>query len=180
MIRGFSVVLLGAMFHSRMTLDLANRMMTAVVATAVGVGLLFTVLWRLRPGVLGLLAFAVALTLAWAMSPREVVVSPYEVRVLRRAWRPLRIPLTAVDTAAPIDSLGALPLRLFGVGGFFGSYGLFSSVALGRFHLYATRRGQAVLVRRNDRKLPVVLTPDDVAGTVAAIRQPAVLRGQTA
>jgi hypothetical protein len=120
----------------------------------------------------GIATFAIVgilLALAWAMSPREVIVDGEELRVVRRAWWPLRVSLSAIAAASQLDSLGARPVRVFGVGGFFGSYGLFSTRLLGRFHLYSTRRGQAVLVRRNDDRLPIVVTPDDVAGTIAAI-----------
>jgi hypothetical protein len=103
------------------------------------------------------------------MSPCALVVDANEVRIVRRAWPPRRIARASVDTAAPIGSLGSFPLRLFGVGGFFGSYGLFSSGALGRFRLYSTRSGEAVIVRLNDGSLPVVVTPDDVAATVRAL-----------
>jgi hypothetical protein len=103
------------------------------------------------------------------MSPRALVVDAGELRVERRAWPPLRIPLATVASAAPLDRLGRGTLRVFGVGGFFGSYGLFSNGDLGRFRLYATRAGQAVIVRRTGKELPIVLTPDDVAGAIGAI-----------
>jgi hypothetical protein len=103
------------------------------------------------------------------MSPRELVVDGGEVRIERRAWRPLCIPLASITSAAPLDRVGRRAVRLFGTGGFFGSYGLFWSDALGRFRLYATRRGQAVIVRRTGGALPIVVTPDDVAGAIAAI-----------
>jgi len=118
-------------------------------------------------GVLAVLGAVLALS--WAMSPRALVVDGGELRVERRAWRPLRIPLASVVSASPLDRLGPGTLRVFGVGGFFGSYGLFSNGDLGRFRLYATRAGQAVIVRRTGSDLPLVLTPDDVAGTIGAI-----------
>jgi hypothetical protein len=111
---------------------------------------------------------ALALLLSWAMAPRELVVQDGELRIERRAWPALVVRLDEVQSASPLDSLGGGVIRVFGVGGFFGSYGLFRSNALGRFRLYATHRGQAVLVRRVDG-LPIVLTPDDVAGTIDAI-----------
>jgi hypothetical protein len=157
------------MFRTPMTLDRMNRNLTVVASALVAIGMLVVLTARSGPGAFAFAIGAAALALAWAMSPCEIVVDAGELRVVRRAWPPLRIPLGAIAAAAPLDNLGAWPIRLFGVGGFFGSYGLFSTKTLGRFRLYATRRGQAVIVRRVDSKLPIVLTPDDVEGTVRAI-----------
>jgi hypothetical protein len=157
------------MFRTPMTLDRTHRRLTWLSSAFIALALAFSFASRARVGE-GALAFgAGALLLAWAMSPRALVVAGGELRVERRAWPPLRIPLATVVSAAPLDRLGGGTLRLFGTGGFFGSYGLFRSNALGRFRLYATRTGQAVLVRRTGGALPLVLTPDDVAGTIDAI-----------
>lgn len=163
------------MFRSSMTLDGMNRAMTIAVGMLVAVAFFFVRGSGSVPGIFGYAVAVASLTLAAAMSPCEVVVDQGEVRVVRRAWPPLCIPLTSIDTVATIDGLGWFPLRLFGTGGFFGSFGLFRSGALGRFRLYATRSGRAVVVRRKDGDLPLVLTPDDVEGTVGAIRGRAAL-----
>ena len=166
------------MFRTRMTLDRMQRNVTMLSSALVAIGAVVAISARTGAGMAVFAIGGAALLLAWAMSPREIVVDAGELRVLRRAWPPLRVPLGAVDTAAPLDTIGGRAIRLFGVGGFFGNYGLFSSAALGRFRLYATRGGQAVIVRRNDDKLPIVLTPDDVAGTIRAIdRRPLLIEG---
>jgi hypothetical protein len=166
------------MFRTRMTLDRMQRNVTILSSTLVAIGAVVAISARTGPGMVVFAIGALALLVAWAMSPREVVVDAGELRVVRRAWPPFRVPLAAVDAAAPLDTLGGRAIRLFGVGGFFGNYGLFSSAAIGRFRLYATRGGQAVIVRRNDDKLPLVLTPDDVAGTISAIdRRPLLSEG---
>jgi hypothetical protein len=154
-----------------MALDWTNRIWTAVVSAIVVGGI---VVLAMRGGV-AKAVFAcpvlLALTVAWAMSPREVVVDGNELCVVRRALPPIRIPLAAITQVSTVPGVGAWAIRLFGVGGFFGSYGLFSSVALGRFRLYSTRRGPAVIIRRNDGKLPIVITPDDVPGTIEALKR---------
>jgi hypothetical protein len=160
------------MFRTEMTLDRANRTLTAVVA---GIVVAVVVVLATR-AVVTIAVFAcvpglLALAVAWAMSPREVLVDGDELRVARRAWPPVRVPLAAITEVLTVPGVGAWAIRLFGVGGFFGSYGLFSSVALGRFRLYATRRGPAVMIRRKDDKLPIVITPDDVPGTIEAIKR---------
>jgi hypothetical protein len=157
------------MFRTTMTLDATQRVLTALVSALVGASIVAAVVSNTRGGVAGVLLVATALALSWAMSPREIVVDGSEIRVLRRAWRPLRVPLTSIASVTSIDRRGDRALRLFGVGGFFGSYGLFQGKQLGRFRLYATRSGDAVLVRRTGRALPIVLTPDDVTGTVRAL-----------
>jgi hypothetical protein len=158
------------MFRSPMSLDRTHRTLTTGVA-ALLVALFFAMsaspqlgLWR--NATIGLLV--AVLLLAWAMSPRALVVESGELRIERRAWRSVRVSLASVSSVAPLDGVGMGTIRVFGVSGFFGSYGLFYNTILGRFRLYATRRGQALIVRRNDA-LPLVVTPDDVAGSLRAI-----------
>jgi hypothetical protein len=163
------------MFRSPMTLDRKNVALTVLVG-GILVVLLAVVLAaraRLGPGALaGLFVPGVAVALGWAMSPTALVIDGGELRVERRAWRPLRVSMASVASASPMPSLGRGTLRVFGVGGFFGSYGLFHNGSLGRFRLYATRTGQAVLVKRTGNELPLVLTPDDVAGAIGAMVRP--------
>jgi hypothetical protein len=152
-----------------MRLDARNRTMTLAVTAVVTAAVAVVTFTGARAGTAVLGVLGIILLLAWAMAPSGVTVRDGELLVDRRAWSPLRVPLASITSAAPIASLGAGTLRLFGVGGFFGSYGLFSNGELGRFRLYATRAGQAVLVKRAGGALPLVLTPEDIAGTIAAI-----------
>jgi hypothetical protein len=162
------------MFRSPMSLDRTHRTLTITVA-ALAAALFIALsaspqLSLFRNATIGLLA--VVLLVCWAMSPRALVVDSGEIRIERRAWRPLCVPLASVSSAAPLEGVGPGTIRVFGVGGFFGSYGLFHNAVLGRFRMYATHRGQAVIVRRTGDALPLVVTPDDVAGSLRAI-QPA-------
>jgi hypothetical protein len=159
------------MFETRMSLDASHRNLTILTSTFVGIGAVVAARAGSRPGGAVFVFGCAVLLLAWAMAPRGVAVGDGELLVLRRAWPALRVPLATIREAAAVDSLGKRAIRLFGVGGFFGSYGLFSTDTLGRFRLYATRRGRAVILRRNDSKLPIVLTPDDVPGTLGAIQR---------
>ncbi|MGA7123639.1 MAG: PH domain-containing protein [Polyangiaceae bacterium] len=156
-------------FRSRLSLDGTHRTVTLIVGVIVVVGLAGAFRAGAAVGIVALALVGCVLVFAWAMGPREVVVENDELRVERRAWRPQRIPLYDVESADSLATVGRA-VRLFGVGGFFGSYGLFSSRAIGRFMLFATRRGQAVIVRRTNGQLPVVITPDDIQGTIDAIR----------
>jgi hypothetical protein len=157
------------MFRTPMTLDRRQRTMTAVAGLLLAVSFAVVMVTGAHVGFGVFALLGVVLVGSWAMSPVALVVDGGELRVERRAWRPLRVPLTSVASASPVERLGAGTLRVFGVGGFFGSYGLFSNGDLGRFRLYATRAGQAVIVRRTGGELPIVVTPDDVAGAIGAI-----------
>ena len=161
-------------FRSPMTLDWRQRWLTLIVSVAITGGLLAPSLWlpvvgrRLLLTPLGL-AVVLVLLLAWAMAPVALVVEAGELRVERRAWKPLRLPLSTVAAVSLLDAPVRGAIRLFGVGGFFGSYGVFWSRALGRFRLYATRSGPGILVRRSGGSLPIVLTPNDCDGAVRAM-----------
>jgi hypothetical protein len=157
------------MFRTTLSLDRANKTLTVVVGALVGAVAAVTLASGREAARLPLAFTLGVLALSFMMAPRALVVTDGQIRIERRLWRPLIVPLADVERASPIDSLGPRAMRLFGVGGFFGSYGLFSSEKLGRFRLYATHGGQAVLVTRRTGLLPIVVTPDDVAGTIAAI-----------
>jgi hypothetical protein len=158
------------MFRTPMTLDARQRTFTAIaMAILVVAGLSVLRTGKVFVVVPSLFFLGVLVAVVWAMSPCGLEIDHDELRVLRRAWVPLSIPRNAVESASAIDSLGRGTLRLFGVGGFFGSYGLFSNSDLGRFRMYATRSGQSVLVRRSDGQLPLVLTPDDVNGAIGVL-----------
>jgi hypothetical protein len=156
-----------------MTLDPARRGMTLFVGLIVGlVAASALLLPRTAISLVALIAPLLVLPvlgLAWAMSPCGVAVDTDELRVERRAWPAMRIPLSTVASVSLIDSPARGAVRLFGVGGFFGSYGVFTSGAIGRFRMYATRDGAAVILRRTAGELPIALTPDDAAATVNAI-----------
>ena len=51
-------------------------------------------------------------------------------------------------------------IRVFGVGGLFGYFGLFRNSRYGTMIWYATRRDQFVVIERSNGRT-IVLTPDD-------------------
>jgi hypothetical protein len=155
-------------FRSRLSLDGTYRTVTLLLSGVVVVGLVGAVRAGAALGIGALALVGCVLVVAWAMAPCQVVVEDNELRIERRAWRSRSIPLSEVENADPLSTIGRA-VRVFGVGGFFGSYGLFSSKAIGRFLLFATRRGQAVIVRRTNGALPIVITPDDIQGTIDAM-----------
>jgi len=110
----------------------------------------------------------------WAMAPSALAIDGDALRIERRAWRPIRIPLrdiAGLESTAGMRAFNTLPL--FGVGGFFGTFGLMWSRPVGRFWAYATRTSPSLLLRRRG-SLPVLVTPDDPQAVVTALRQAGV------
>ena len=111
-------------------------------------------------------------TVAWALAPSAFEIGGGVVRILRNGWFGTAIPLEEVCSAGQIgpDALVGT-IRLLGIGGLFGSYGLFRSPVLGPLRLYATRSDGLVLVRTARRAH--VLTPDRPSEFVDALLQAA-------
>jgi Bacterial PH domain len=116
---------------------------------------------------IGILALLVILA-AYAYSPRSYSLEGRTI-VVRRLAGQVSIPLDDVREARRTtagDSRGCI--RLWGSGGLFGYYGLFSSSQLGKFTQYVTNRKNSVIVITGTGK--TVFSPDDVDGFLAAIR----------
>jgi hypothetical protein len=156
-----------------MTLDPSNRRLTLLVlglmAAVIGVqaaacrGAVAWIPW-LTGGVL-----LPTLGSAWALAPVAVEVDGGELRVVRRMWRPFSVALTEIERVevAPAVTLTSA-VRVFGVGGFFGVYGLLWVRGVGRVRAFLTRRGAGLRVRRRGA-LPLLLSPDDPDATAAAL-----------
>src|SRR5512140_3940751 len=105
---------------------------------------------------------------AWALAPRAFEIGGGALRIVRNGWLRTAIPLAEIRSAGEVGPevlRGAL--RLFGVGGLFGSYGVFRSPALGRLRLDATRSSGLVLVRT--ARGAHLLTPDRPGEFVEAL-----------
>ena len=141
---------------------------TRIISAAVCVGLAVLAAATHSQWIAGLM-FAIV-GLAWAYSPRGYVVSGDSIRV-KRLVGPAIVPLAGVREvrcAAPEDFRRAI--RLFGSGGLFGYYGLFSTSRLGRSYWYVTDRSKAVVVVTAMKT--ALFSPDDVPAFIAAIRVP--------
>ena len=152
-----------------MSLDGLNQGITWFVVVVVAVVVVSVIGSPAGPIALPIVGLvAVGLAVAWALAPTALEIDGHAVRICRRAWRPLDLPLVTIASVETTPPMG-LGFRLFGVGGFFGSYGLFWARNLGRFMAYVTRRGPSVLLRRRGA-LPVMVTPDDPEGFVRTLR----------
>ena len=110
--------------------------------------------------------FALILVGAYAWSPRGYAVSDGSIEVKRLIGR-ARIPLDGLREARAAtkdDFRGCL--RLFGNGGLFGYYGLFSTAKLGKCTWYVTNQKKTVVVVSSAGT--TVFSPDDVDGFLAA------------
>lgn len=161
-----------------MSLDAGNRLVTlTVVVVCVVVLAVQVVLCRPPLAWIPLLTAALLVPImgsCWALAPTALAIEGDALRIERRAWRPIRIPLrdiAALESAAGMRMFRTV--RLFGVGGFFGTFGLMWSRPVGRFWAYATRTAPSLLLRVRG-SLPVLLTPDDPQAVVAALRQAGV------
>jgi hypothetical protein len=119
-------------------------------------------------GLLGPLAAAVTLPLAWAFAPRALVLGRGLLRV-DRPLRPVEIPLASIRAVGrvPREALRGM-VRTAGSGGAFGYYGRFWSRPLGAVRLYATRRDGYVLLDTGAGRY--LVTPEDPDAFAAAVR----------
>ena len=88
---------------------------------------------------------------------------------VRRLFWVTRIPLDALVSAEWLPEGFGGALRLCGNGGLYSFTGWYHQRSIGRFRALATRTTAAVLLRFGNRA-PIVVTPDDPPGFVAAVR----------
>ena len=161
-----------------MSLDTGNRLITLAVLFVCGAVLGLQVM-LCRPPVqwiplLTAIVLLPTLGVCWALAPTGVAVDGSALRIERRAWRALEIPLGEIAALESAPAVRALrTVRVFGVGGFFGTFGLMWSRPLGRFWAYATRSAPSLLLRRRGA-FPVLVTPDDPQALLLALRQAGV------
>ena len=95
--------------------------------------------------------------------------------VVRRPIGSVRIALDRIRDVRPasIDDMSGC-IRLFGSGGLFGYFGLYSTSRLGRNWWYVTNRDHRVVVTGDS--ITAVVSPDEVDGFVAAVRKAAAIK----
>jgi hypothetical protein len=154
----------------RMTLDRCQRTLTTLVLLLVplAAATMLAATHQPRSALATAAATLVALGLAAAYAPTSVELAGRELRITRRLAPPVR--LSASEIVRVEQGPPGCDLRLFGVAGFLGSFGLFWSLGFGRYWLYATRRAPSLAVRRR-RGLPLVLVVDDPSGLRRAMTE---------
>jgi hypothetical protein len=164
-----------------MSLDRPNRLATVVVGSIVAT--VSTIPLAVLPPQARAIGWVVTATvivaclLAWAFSPTAVTLERGGLHVRRRGWRPLTISFGDIARVerGP-DLCRTVALRLFGVGGFFGTYGLLWMRDIGRVRGYLTRADGSLLIRRHGA-LPVLVTPDDPGALLAALHRHGIAAG---
>lgn len=96
---------------------------------------------------------------SWAFAPRGFVVGNGRLRILRNGWVSVTVPLAEIRSVSLLDAdVLRGSLKLLGMRGLFGYYGLYRSPVLGSYRLHATRGSGLVLVRTQQHNH--VLTPE--------------------
>jgi len=147
---------------------------TKIISAIVCLGLL-AVIFAVHNLILTCLSlFAILVCVAY--SPRGYVLAGRSILVRRRLARTIRIPLGELREArrATADDFRGC-IRLWGSGGLFGYYGLFSTRKLGKSTWYVTNRSNGVVVIVAAKT--VLFSPDDAEAFLAAIRTAAQTLG---
>lgn len=105
-----------------------------------------------------LVAFVIAVLLgSWLYSPQHYILTE-DTLVVKRPARDIVINLSDISGVSPKDSLPML--RLLGVGGLFGYYGLYCSNDLGRMYAYCTQQNHLVFIK-TQKGYPIIISPDE-------------------
>lgn len=106
-------------------------------------------------------SFAGIVLFTWLYSPQGYSVRDGEL-VIHRPWKPVTIPLTeirSVQLLSPEDVSPFSGLRMFGVGGLFGYYGVFFLPRLGGYvRFYLRNKENPILLNTTGGRL--LLSPD--------------------
>jgi hypothetical protein len=142
---------------------------TKIVSAVVCMGLL-GIVFAVHNPTIGALALLILL-LSFAYSPRGYSIEGQAILVRRLAGG-ARVPLSALREArkATAEDLRG-SIRLFGSGGLFGHFGLYSTSKLGKCTWYVTDRSRVVIVITATKT--ALFSPDDTDGFLAAIGAPA-------
>jgi Bacterial PH domain len=128
---------------------------------------LLTAAWAVHSIMVACLSLFVML-LGYAYSPRGYILEGRSILVARLAGT-VRIPLDdvrEVRRTTPDDFRGCV--RLWGSGGLFGYYGLFSTAKLGKSTWYVTSRSHGIVLITGPKT--VLLSPDDPDAFLTTIR----------
>ncbi len=115
-------------------------------------------------------ALIIILILTYGFSPKGYGVQDRQLVI----YRPFQNKFYATDDMLHVTLVDRKELknslRVFGVGGLFGYFGLFRNSRYGTMIWYATRRDQFVVIERSNGRT-IVLTPDDPNSFVQEINQ---------
>jgi hypothetical protein len=101
----------------------------------------------------------IVLAICWGYHPVKYQLLPGRMEI-QRPFGAIKIAFHHIESIQRVsmNDLG-LVIRLFGSGGLFGYFGIFTSRKLGRFQMWCTNRDKLVLITTNDSKL--LISPDE-------------------
>jgi hypothetical protein len=107
-----------------------------------------------------ILLFILVLLGSWLFAPRSYAITG-KVLIIERPVGDIEIPLNDILTVRAINRKKILgSIRLFGVSGLFGYYGIFFTQGVGRVTYYTTQLRNRVLITTRHNKR-IMLSPDD-------------------
>ena len=106
------------------------------------------------------ISLIIMLVLTYGFSPKGYALEDGKLVVLRPFQNKFHATTDILNVSLVDRKDLKNSLRVFGVGGLFGYFGLFRNTRYGTMIWYATRRDQFVVIERSNGKA-IVLTPDD-------------------
>ena len=99
--------------------------------------------------------------IAYLFAPRHYILTEEAIEV-DRVLKPVRIPISEVDEVRALRGRFSLHSRLWGSGGLFGYYGVFTVEGVGVVRAYVTHRGKIVYIGTRSGRAYLV-SPDEEA-----------------
>ena len=113
--------------------------------------------------------FFLIMVITWGLHPQSYTVTPTTV-IINRPFGNIKIPISKIQNATPITSEDiGIPWRIFASGGLFGYFGVFTSKNLGKHNMWCRNKDSMVLMVVDEQI--IIVSPDDPAGFIAAIRK---------
>lgn len=92
-----------------------------------------------------------------------------ETLIIHRPFGNKEFPIRDIQQAIPIDPKSLKwSIRLWGNGGLFGFYGIFSNNKFGRMHWYMTNKKTPVLLQLSKKK--IIVSPDDPIAFIVGLK----------
>lgn len=97
--------------------------------------------------------------IAWGFHPSSYEINK-ESLIIKRPFKSLEISLSSIDSARTVSFRELFfSLRVFGSGGLFGYFGIYTSMSLGKIQMWATDRNNLVLIEVANQKF--VISPQN-------------------
>ena len=109
------------------------------------------------PDVVAIFLF-IAFGITWMLHPTAYEITTEEF-LIHRPKGPIRIKLNAIQSIEKTEP--GMSIRLFGSGGLFGYFGLFSSKKLGKYYRYTGSNSNLVCITCTDKKYVVSIHEEE-------------------